>query len=116
MDNVRDLLASRLKQLRTSKGLKQAQVAEAAGLEVNTVSRYERATITPSIEHLLKLATALGVHPIEILPQTDDTSRRMLLLLTLKQDLADRASRIRSPSGLQELIKAADAILHKESL
>ncbi|MBX8493155.1 helix-turn-helix transcriptional regulator [Pseudomonas cichorii] len=93
-----------------SKGMNQAELADAAGLESNTVSRYETAKRIPSIEHLLKIAEALDVSPMEILPPTDLSAQR---LFALRQELASKSLKIKSHTILEELISAADAHIKK---
>ncbi|MCK9759902.1 helix-turn-helix domain-containing protein [Pseudomonas syringae pv. syringae] len=111
MDQVREILAARLKRLRTSKGMKQAELAEAAGLDVNTLSRYERAQQMPGIEQLLNLARGLGVSPMDILPHADALAQRLQLL---RQELNDKASQLESPKSLEELIAVADECIQME--
>ncbi len=111
MDQVRKIMAARLKLLRTSKGMKQAELAEKAGLEVNSISRYERAQQMPGIEQLLNLAKALGASPMDILPHVDALTQR---LHTLRQELCDKACMIESPENLESLIVAADACIQLE--
>lgn len=56
-------IAARRKQL----NLRQDQVAEAIGIEPESVSRFERAAHAPSLKTLEKLAAVLGVRPDELL-------------------------------------------------
>lgn len=67
MDVPKEHLGARIKQFRKLAGLKQAQLAEACGLEVNTISRYETGASAPSIEQLIRLSEALKISPIAIL-------------------------------------------------
>lgn len=53
--------ASRLKQLRTQRGLSQTQLAKEVGVHYNHIGRYERGQSKPSAETLTRLAEALGV-------------------------------------------------------
>ena len=54
-------LPARLKALRTSRGLSQKQLAEAAGLSQNAISQWESGAREPSWSNVLALANALGV-------------------------------------------------------
>lgn len=67
MDAFRALLGSRIRLLRKAAGMNQAQLAEASGVEINTISRYETGSSSPSVEQLLSLAAALKVSPIAII-------------------------------------------------
>ncbi|MNF76916.1 transcriptional repressor DicA [compost metagenome] len=108
MDTIRHLMATRLKHLRKSKGFKQAELAEVMGCEINTISRYETGANTPSIDQLLRLAEALGVSPMEILPPPNPTVQRVL---ELRQDLAEKALQIDSPKGLEQLVQLANELI-----
>lgn len=46
---------------RIAAGLSQSDAAAAAGVHPHTVYRYERQELTPSLDHLEKLADAYGV-------------------------------------------------------
>ncbi len=52
---------ARLIQLRKDQGLSQQRLAEAVGLHVNQVRRYEAGTAQPTLETLVSLARALRV-------------------------------------------------------
>lgn len=54
-------LRTRLRQLRTERGLTLQQVADAAGLDVSTLSRLESGKRRLAIDHLPGLAAAVGV-------------------------------------------------------
>ena len=53
--------ADRLKEVRTSKNLSQAEVAKRAGLQVAVLSFFETRQRKPSLDSFLKLADALSV-------------------------------------------------------
>jgi len=54
-------LGARLRELRTEPKLTQARLAEAAGIEVQSLSRIERGEYEPSLSACVALAEALGV-------------------------------------------------------
>lgn len=54
-------LSARLIALRKQQGLSQQAMAEAVGLHVNQIKRYEAGTAQPSLDGLKKLAVALHV-------------------------------------------------------
>jgi len=54
-------LATRLVQLRKQKGLSQQALADAVGLHVTQIKRYESGATQPSLEALKKIAVTLGV-------------------------------------------------------
>jgi transcriptional regulator with XRE-family HTH domain len=59
----RENLARNLKALRTSKGLSQEALADAAGIDRTYVSALERQKYSLSIDRLDQLAGTLGVEP-----------------------------------------------------
>lgn len=108
---MRNFVASRLKQLRMAKGMKQAEVAELIGCETNTISRYERAETMPNIEHLLRLSEVFEVSPIEILPPQQTAQQR---LFVLRQTLTEKALELDSPEDLQSLIDKAQQLINSK--
>ncbi len=62
---------SRLRRLRNSKGLSQLRVAAAAGISIKTLQRAEAGDVLPmKIESLFRIAAALGVAPVDIVPDS----------------------------------------------
>jgi transcriptional regulator with XRE-family HTH domain len=62
MLQIIEQLGRRIQLLRKEKGLTQEQLAEAANLSVDAISGIERATFSPSLKTIEKLASALGVY------------------------------------------------------
>jgi transcriptional regulator with XRE-family HTH domain len=60
---LRELFRSSLRQSRRSRGLTQAQLAEAADLSLEMIGRLERGLTAPSLETVAALAAALHVAP-----------------------------------------------------
>lgn len=52
---MNELLVSKLKDARMSKGLKQQEVAEQLGLKANTISNWEKGKTEPDIDTFIKL-------------------------------------------------------------
>lgn len=61
-------IGARMRQLRTSLRLTQAEVAEAAGIEPSFYGQLERGTNTPSVKTLMAVAEALHVAAADLLP------------------------------------------------
>lgn len=59
-------IGQRLRRLRIEAALTQAELAEQAGIAVNTVARLERGEAEPHMSTARKLAGTLGVHPREL--------------------------------------------------
>ena len=60
-NNVRKSLVREYTYLRKLKGLTQAEVAERAGISRTNVSRFESGGYNPTLEMLVKLATAMDL-------------------------------------------------------
>ena len=52
---------SRLRQLREAAGLTQEQLGERAGMQYQSIAKYERGAVEPTWPNVVKLAEALGV-------------------------------------------------------
>lgn len=70
MDGLDARVRGRLRQLRTERGLTLQQVADAASMDVSTVSRLESGARRLAVDHLPGLAAALGVTVDELLGPT----------------------------------------------
>lgn len=65
MSEIRLAFASGLRHARKVRRLTQQELAEAAGLSVDMVSRLERAALAPSFDSIEGLAKALGMSPLQ---------------------------------------------------
>lgn len=63
---------ARLRELRSSRGFTQEQLAEKAQVTPSYVGRLERGGAAPGIDLVERLAKALGVKVAELLPEEDD--------------------------------------------
>ena len=64
---VRAALGRKIKDLRHSLQLSQADLAEDAGIRRALVSNIERGDANPTLDSIVRIATALGVEPAELL-------------------------------------------------
>ncbi len=64
------LFAARLREVRTSRGMTQAQLARQAHVTASYVWRLESGGAAPGIDLLDRLAKALGTTAVELLPAT----------------------------------------------
>lgn len=69
-------------QLRKQRGLTQQQLADAVGIHVNQIKRYEAGTTQPTLEVLIKFTKALHISLDTLvfgdMPELDDRLRRQL--------------------------------------
>ncbi|UCI19923.1 helix-turn-helix transcriptional regulator [Mesorhizobium sp. B2-1-8] len=61
--DLKEVFASNLRQIRSSKGLTQEELAERAGLSARYIGSIERAHVSASVTVLGRIADALGVEP-----------------------------------------------------
>lgn len=108
MDTLRKIMGTRIKLLRKSRGLTQADLAEKTGFEPNTISRYETGSVSPSVDNLLILAEKLDASPMEILPPPVPTAQHLFML---RQELTEKGLHIASQQGLEKLIRLADTLI-----
>jgi transcriptional regulator with XRE-family HTH domain len=60
----------RLREIRSSRGMTQAQLAEAAQVTISYITRLESGTSAPGIDLVARFAAALGVEIADLLPTT----------------------------------------------
>ena len=94
MRNINRLVGKRIRELRKSCGMTQAELAEAAELEVETISRLEQGTRGVTLDSIDRIARALGVGlreffdfkqiRLEVIP-----SRKLLRLYRLLEKLPE---------------------------
>ena len=71
-----EVFGAHLRELRTARGLTQAQLAEKARTSTPFISQLERGLTTPSLGMLLRLAEALNRRPSEMI-KVFDRGRRV---------------------------------------
>ncbi|MBU0568724.1 helix-turn-helix transcriptional regulator [bacterium] len=67
MQEIRELLSTRIRELRKASKLTQAQFAELADLSIDEIGKIERGVLTPSLETLCKIASGLKISLSELL-------------------------------------------------
>lgn len=107
-------LGERIKQLRKEHGWSQAELGERIGTDSQRVSRYENERITPSIDALIRLATALAVSCDYLL--IGDAPRRPFR--SADRHLGERFAAIEElpPEDLAAPLNHLDALIAKKRL
>ena len=102
-----------MKQLRLEAGLTQAELASRAGVTVETVARLERvlrgrssANSNPSLETLVRLASALGVEVSELLSEPSRPRP--------KDDRISMILRTANPATRRRVLRVAEALVREE--
>jgi len=84
-EELRNRLGAEIRKARLAKGYTQADLAEHAGTDPETISRFERGATMPSISRLFDLATLLEVGVASLLgaasPADDDELDQLRLML-----------------------------------
>jgi len=90
-----DWFGRRLKEVRESSGLTQAQLAEFAGVSEQAVKNWESGRKFPAFERIPRLARLLGVAPGRFFPEEDGaTADRVEEGMPAEADLDARLARI----------------------
>jgi transcriptional regulator with XRE-family HTH domain len=110
MDPILRPLAKRIRDLRKAKGLSQEAVAEKAHIHPTFLSQIERAVAAPTVITLSKIASALGVAPMELLAEKASSlphTKKELQIMEVANLLRKQSPRtIRTARSLiKELIK-----------
>lgn len=106
--------AVRLRELRSSRGMTQAELARQARVATSYVARLEGAAASPGIDLVQRLATALGTTPHDLLPlaETPDTANilreRARAVFERLVDAADRETLLFVTPLLTKLAEGAE--------
>lgn len=69
--NIVRLFAARLREVRLSRGLTQAELAHRAHVTPTYIGKLENATTAPGIDLVARIAAALGTSVADLLPETE---------------------------------------------
>ena len=79
----KNLLGSRIKELRKQKGMSQELLAQDSGLSLRTIQRIENGQTNPTGESLKRLSNALNVNPDELIDWSIKEDKKYLTFLNL---------------------------------
>jgi len=102
--SIEGLLGVQIATQRRRRGLTQAQLAEAANVTSETISRLERGAAMPSLTRLSEIAAALGVELRDLFPSSGSAARQLALskLNAVVQDL--------TPDQIETLVRVVSAV------
>lgn len=60
------ILGRRLIELREAKGMSKQDLATESAVSLATIKRIEKATVSPSVDALISISQALGIHLFEL--------------------------------------------------
>ena len=79
MENTKQYLGARIQELRKTKSLKQAELAEILNIDAKHISKIECGRCFPSFELLDKIASVLDVEPAELLQTSHLKAKAQLI-------------------------------------
>jgi transcriptional regulator with XRE-family HTH domain len=100
-ESLRDYVARRIRELRTSygkTGISQEALAKLVGVATNTISRWETGTYEPTLDDLEHLSRTLGVSILQFFPKVSQENQQ-----ERKVDALLRTARGLDASDLDEL-------------
>lgn len=104
MDTLRTVIGGKIKALRKSQNMSQADLADLIGCDSPLISRYERGINLPGIDQLIRIAEVFQVAPGELLPGGQDVERAHVM--ALKSEIAELvALNDGSAASLREIVK-----------
>ena len=108
-------LADNLRALRKAKGWSQGDLAQHTGTHLTHVSRVETGKYTPSLEFVVKVASALGVTVDALLKPQEDLTQEVRIE---DKALAERLRLLEAldPDERDALIKVIDSMLTKHRM
>lgn len=83
------VISRNIRRFRKSKGYTQTELAEAIGVDISTMSRYERNAREPSITQLQAIAEALEI-PAALLLETNDKDVLAISMVEVISKLSSR--------------------------
>lgn len=93
-----------LREIRERKNLKLREVEDLTGIDLNTISRYERGVISATVETARKIANALGVSVDELL----NGSKENIIEVTLRFEPKLKGGLIDMSTGTGYALTVAD--------
>lgn len=106
---------ARLRELRTSRGLTQAQLAERAEVTLSYITRLEAGSYAPGIDLVQKLAAALGTSAADLLPAADQPPDAVAVLRERARVLFDGLVTSEDQAELSILVQLLDKLTRASS-
>lgn len=96
--------STRLRELRTEKGISQKKLADLAGISQASIFYWEKGTRKPKLEQLYRIASALGVSPNEFFSPGEQSLIEDMTSLYLNMDFGTGITEVEklSPQTPQE--------------
>lgn len=105
----------RLRELRVSRGLTQAQLAEKAEVTISYITRLEAGSYAPGIDLVQKLAAALGTTAADLLPAGDQPPDAAAVLRERARELFDGLVTSEDQAELSILVQLLDKLTRASS-
>ena len=89
MGNIQSIFSANLKAIRKEKKMSQQAIAERSDMLASTVNRIENMKVTPSIETVEKIATALEVSFVDLFQSREISDKSIADKLNMINNLSD---------------------------
>lgn len=109
-DPIVSRFGRRLRELRASRGLTQAQLAERSEVTVSYITRLEAGSYAAGIDLVQKLAAALGTSAADLLPAADPPPDAVAVLRERARTLFDGLTTSEDPAALSLLVQLLDRL------
>lgn len=110
------MVGKKIRTYREFKGMNQVQLAEASGINVGTIRKYELGLRNPKPDQLKKIASALGLNVSVFLDFNIETVGDVLSLLFAIDDAVDLSLTATSPTDNKENKDSIAFTFHNEAL
>ena len=89
--DLKEMIGSRIQEIRTKKGITQDQLSEKVGISPKYLSSIERGKENPTLKTILSLADSLGVKPDEFFNnlEIEDPEERRSMIIHLLEEADD---------------------------
>ena len=87
--DLKEMIGSRIREIRNKKGITQDQLAERVGISSKYLSSIERGKENPTLSTILKLAQSLDVMPAEFFThlEIEDPAKRKSMIIEMLNDV-----------------------------
>jgi transcriptional regulator with XRE-family HTH domain len=104
VNSLRVSVGAKIKALRKSSKMSQADLGHFLGCDTSLIGRYERGIHLPGIEQLIRIAELFNVGPGELLPSGQDLRRARLI--ELREKITNEMAEVTSPEALEGILES----------
>lgn len=87
MEQEENIIAEKIKNFRKAKNLSQKELSEQSGINLSIIKKYETGYRNPKPEQLIKIANALAISSVELLPiEISNVNDILALLMKIEEN------------------------------